>query len=246
MAQETLTPPPLEIERKFLLDHFPINLEHSPYDVIEQGYVLISDEEEIRLRHITDPLGESSYVLARKTGTGLVRTEQEAEISQDAFEILWGTTEGKRIQKKRYYFTEGIHPMTIDRYEGELEGLVVAEAEFDSEEAAKRFEKPNWAASEVTGKKGYANRDLALAGMPGEEVFPDLSDSEEKIQLESLKMVDFIERIRVFDESIRGGRPILLGVGGRTSAGKTTAFISGIQNAFPGRVGVISTDYFSQ
>jgi len=234
-------PQPLEIERKFLLDHFPIYLENSSFDSIEQGYILISENEEVRVRHTINPLGESSYILARKTGSGLVRTEEEAEIQQDAFDILWGMTEGRRIKKKRYYGTEALHPVTIDRYEGDLEGLIVAEAEFESEEQARKFQQPYWTTREVTGVKGYGNRDLAVSGMPQEQQ-PDLSETPEKIQLKSEKMAEVLSQVQALDSEIQGSRPILIGVGGRTSAGKTTAFISSIQSAFPGRVSIISTD----
>jgi len=239
-------PQPLEIERKFLLSHFPIYLENSPFDSIEQGYILISETEEVRVRHTINPFGESSYILARKTGSGLVRTEEEAEIQQDAFDILWGMTEGRRIKKKRYYGTEALHPVTIDRYEGDLEGLIVAEAEFESEEQAKKFQQPYWTTREVTGVKGYGNRDLAQFGIPKEEQLPDLSTSEEKIVLQSEKISAVIDRLRLLDEEIAGQRPIIIGVGGRTSAGKTTAFITAIHDNFSGRVGVISTDDFAK
>ena len=246
MGQETLIPRSLEIERKFLLEHFPINLENSPFDTIEQGYILISESEEVRVRHTVNPLGESSYILARKTGSGLVRTEDEAEIQQDAFDILWGMTEGRRIKKKRYYGTEAMYPMTIDRYEGDLEGLVVAETEFESEEQAQKFQQQYWTSQEVTGVKGYGNRDLAQFGIPKEEPLPDLSSSEEKVVLQSEKISAVIDRLKLLDDEIAGQRPIIIGVGGRTSAGKTTAFITAIQDNFSGRVGVISTDDFAK
>lgn len=246
MTHETLPPPPLEIERKFLLEQFPLNLEAVPYDLIEQGYISITDQEEIRLRRTKNSDGESSFVLGKKTGSGLVRTEEEVGISQDVFDMLWGMTEGRRVKKKRYHGIEAMHPVTIDRYEGDLEGLVVAEAEFESEEAARVFQQPYWAMSEVTGIKGYSNRNLAEFGIPKEGALPDLSSSSEKVVLQSEKMSDVLGRLALLDEQIRSSRPILVGVGGRTSAGKTTAFITAVMEHFPGRIGIISTDDFAK
>lgn len=242
---EGLPHEPREIERKFLLDQFPLNLEHSPYDYIEQGYLHV-DDEEIRVRRITDMEGNHSHILTRKTGTGLVRGEYEAEISQEAFDILWPTTEGRRVVKKRYSGFEAGVSVSIDRYEGVHDGLVVVEVEFKSEDEASQFQQPSWTKEEITGRKGYSNKDLACNGLPKAEVVPDLSETEEKVRLRGEKMNAVIDRLRDIDTRVQASRPVLVGVGGRTSAGKTTAFISRVQEEFPGRVAVISTDDFAR
>lgn len=247
MTHETLHAAPLEIERKFLLLTFPPNLEGTPHEKIEQGYLFIGDGDETRVRRSTNPDGVSAFFLTQKIGTGLVRTEPEEEISEGVFTILWGLTEGRRIQKRRYHVTEALHPMTVDLYEGDLEGLVVAEAEFDTEEAAGRFEMPSWAEQEVTGVKGYGNRDLAINGWPKEDI--DQANSREKVQINSEDMDRFFDVLKEIDtarEADASRRPIVVGVGGRTSAGKTTAVIAKIQEQFPDRVGVISTDDFAK
>jgi CYTH domain-containing protein len=55
----------------------------------------------------------------------------------------------------------------LDVFEGELEGLVVAEVEFDSDAAADSFEPPEWFGDEVTGDDRYLNETLAIQGRPG-------------------------------------------------------------------------------
>jgi CYTH domain-containing protein len=54
----------------------------------------------------------------------------------------------------------------VDVYEGALAGLITAEVEFSSEEASSAFAPPGWLGREVTGDKRYANRALAVDGLP--------------------------------------------------------------------------------
>ncbi len=46
---------------------------------------------------------------------------------------------------------------------------VVAEVEFDDEDAARAFTPPPWFGREVTGERGYANRSLSVHGLPAQE-----------------------------------------------------------------------------
>ena len=48
----------------------------------------------------------------------------------------------------------------------DLAGLVVAEVEFDDEQAAREFMPPAWFGREVTGEPGWANRSLGVDGLP--------------------------------------------------------------------------------
>ena len=54
----------------------------------------------------------------------------------------------------------------LDVYTGDLEGLVVAEVEFDSEEAAEAFAPPEWFGEDVTDDVRYKNQRLARDGAP--------------------------------------------------------------------------------
>ena len=56
----------------------------------------------------------------------------------------------------------------VDVYEGSLEGLVVAEVEFESEDEAGEFEPPAWVGEELTGDPRYANEALAVDGLPSD------------------------------------------------------------------------------
>jgi adenylate cyclase len=99
--------------------------------------------------------------------------EEEIEIDADRFARLWPLTEDRRLEKTRYLIP-GLGELTIelDVYSGGLTGLVVAEVEFGSEDAADAFRPPEWFGSEVTDYERFKNRTLACDGAPA-DLLPD-------------------------------------------------------------------------
>jgi adenylate cyclase len=150
----------VEIERKFLVADTP-DLDGTDFDEIEQGYLAIGAEGEVRLRRRGEKL-----ILTAKRGSGISRDEAEIEVEREAFERLWPLTEGRRLRKRRHVLPQGDLTIELDVYEGDLAGLVVAEIEFDSEDEASAFEAPHWVADEVTGDGRYLNETLATEGRP--------------------------------------------------------------------------------
>jgi CYTH domain-containing protein len=117
---------------------------------------------EVRVRR----RGDQAY-LTVKAGAGRVRVEEEIEIESDRFERLWPLTEGRRIEKTRYEVDgDGGHLIEVDVYTGDLGGLITAEVEFDSEEAADAFEPPAWLGEDVTEDLRYKNQRIARSGAP--------------------------------------------------------------------------------
>jgi adenylate cyclase len=153
----------VEIERKFLVPELPEWLGRCPSHEIEQGYLAIGSSEEVRVRRIED-----EALLTVKRGQGESRLEVEVEISPDQCAELWPLTEDRRVSKRRYR-VEGPPAIEVDVYGGALEGLVVAEIEFESEAAAKQYEPPEWLGPEKTGNPRYANETLAVEGVPPSE-----------------------------------------------------------------------------
>jgi CYTH domain-containing protein len=150
----------VEVERKFLVPDTP-DLYETESDEIEQGYLAIGADGEVRLRRKGEKL-----VLTAKRGAGISRDEAEVELDPEVFERLWPLTEGRRLHKRRHVIPHGDRIVELDVYEGDLEGLVVAEIEFDSEDDAGRFEPPDWIGEEVTGDERYLNETLATRGAP--------------------------------------------------------------------------------
>jgi adenylate cyclase len=154
----------IEIERKFLVPEPPDGLERHPSTAIDQGYLAIAEDgTEVRIRR-----RDASATLTVKSGGGRSRVEEELDIDAQRFDRLWPLTEGRRIEKTRYEIPAGDGlTIELDVYAGALDGLVVAEIEFDSEDAAERFSGPGWLGQEVTDDKRYKNQRLACDGAPG-------------------------------------------------------------------------------
>jgi adenylate cyclase len=160
-------PPPgntnlVEIERKFLVTGDP---EGEPAETwhIEQGYLALADDggAEVRLRRAADDL-----FLTVKGGAGRSRVEEEIDIDDEVLESLWPLTEGRRITKTRHRIPHGERKIDLDVFEGQLEGLRLAEVEFPDDQAADAFEPPEWFGQEVTGDRRYLNETLATEGAP--------------------------------------------------------------------------------
>jgi adenylate cyclase len=149
-----------EVERKFVVAQMPELADEG--EEIEQGYLAIGAEGEVRLRR----RGERR-ILTVKRGEGLARSEAEIELDQDQFDALWPLTEGRRLKKRRHLVPHADYEIELDIYDGELEGLIVAEIEFTSEQQARRFDPPEWLGDEVTGDRAYLNETLAVNGHPG-------------------------------------------------------------------------------
>jgi CYTH domain-containing protein len=153
----------IEIERKFLVAEPPSSLERWPSTAIEQGYLALDEDgTEVRVRR-----RDRRTWLTVKSGAGRVRVEEEIEIEPERFERLWPLTEGLRIEKTRYEIDGGDGVLIeLDVYTGDLAGVVVAEVEFDSEEAADAFDAPGWFGDDVTEDVRYKNQRLARDGAP--------------------------------------------------------------------------------
>jgi CYTH domain-containing protein/CHAD domain-containing protein len=152
-----------EIERKFLVTEMP--RAESGSTAIEQGYLALDENTEVRLRRAGDEL-----FLTAKGGHGEVREEVEVSIDPPSFEALWPLTAGRRVRKVRHYMplAHGLRA-EVDVYEDGLDGLRTAEVEFDSPEASRDFTPPPWFGRELTGDRRYANQTLATEGLPAED-----------------------------------------------------------------------------
>jgi adenylate cyclase len=150
----------MEVERKFLIAE-PPELDGIEADEIEQGYLAIGVDGEVRLRRRGEHLA-----LTAKLGAGLSREEAEIELDPEGFEALWPLTEGRRLHKRRHVLPHDDLKIEVDVYQADLEGLLVAEIEFSSEEEARAFDPPAWFGEEVTGDPRYLNETLATEGAP--------------------------------------------------------------------------------
>jgi CYTH domain-containing protein len=151
-----------EIERKFLVRTLPPGLEAHPSEPIAQGYLATApDGVEVRIRRRGD-----FTTLTVKSGPAMVRVEEEIPIEAARFDTLWPLTEGRRLEKVRHYLPLDDLTVELDVYGGALDGLVTAEIEFPSVDAARAFSPPPWLGEDVTGDTAYANQSLAVRRAP--------------------------------------------------------------------------------
>lgn len=156
----------MEIERKFLVDRVPAELDGAAGTSIAQGYLAIDEEAEVRLREAGDRL-----TLTVKNGHGESRNETEVAIDRSVFDELWPETEGRRVEKTRRKIPiDGGLTAELDVYIGDLEGVSVVEVEFESASAASQFKTPAWFGRELTGDRAWANQTLALEGRPEKQL----------------------------------------------------------------------------
>lgn len=146
---------PTEIERKFLVcsDSWRDLVEHSEH--YAQGYLANTPLSSIRVR-MSD---RNAWLNIKRAVQGVQRAEFDYPIPmQDARELL-RLCEGHVIEKTRHHVRYGNKLWEIDVFEGDNEGLVVAEIELTS--ADEFFERPAWLGEEISYDLRYYNNMLA-------------------------------------------------------------------------------------
>jgi CYTH domain-containing protein len=149
----------LEIERKFLLSHIPIEvIAGATSKRIEQYYLLCGGHAEVRVRRYDGNLCE---MCVKDNGTWS-RLEWESRIPTQVFDLLVQAYNCPCILKTRYYIPHGESTLELDVYD-KPERLCTLECEFHDEKSAREFVLPAWAATatEVTDDPAYKNAALA-------------------------------------------------------------------------------------
>lgn len=150
----------VELERKFLVDSLPESLTDGT--LVRQGYIAHDDSVSVRVRQSTSGDGtRNTYTLTVKSGTGLVRTEIECKIGRQQFEAAWPLSEGRRVSKTRYRLPLDRHVIEFDVFHDALDGLLLAEVEFESEADMQAFEPPDWFGRDVSDNPAYSNASMA-------------------------------------------------------------------------------------
>ena len=140
-----------EIERKYLLQDESWRGSICRSMRIAQGY-LCSRRVTARVR-ICDDKGILTFKSKSHDG-GLSRFEWEREIPQGVAEALLARCSGV-IDKERHIVEFAGHTFEIDEFNGDNEGLIVAEVELSS--ADEKVELPSWIGDEVTGERCFYN-----------------------------------------------------------------------------------------
>jgi CYTH domain-containing protein len=145
------------VTRKFLVGSLPKTLALGEGRSVENGYLCVEkDGPEIFIRRAGD-----SAVLCVRSDSGLDHSETEVPLTPAQLKVLWPLTEGRRACRVSHQFTLDEVPITLDIYEGRLNWLRIAEAEFKGRRAAELFSVPSWMYREVTDIIAYRNSNLS-------------------------------------------------------------------------------------
>ncbi len=160
----------IERERRFLLAGFPKEAEIVRTRHITDRYI---DGTSLRLRQITEEHSSPVFKLTQKIPSpgpgaqqGLITTMYLREDEHLVFTQL----PARQIAKTRH----SVPPFGIDVFEGELQGLVLAEIEFDSAMDAAAIVIPPFAVREVSADNRFTGGRLADASR--HELKPWLED----------------------------------------------------------------------
>jgi adenylate cyclase len=157
----------LEIERKFLMNEIPENLESCEKQEILQWYFK-ENKKNIRVRKtISHKKGRkyTTYTMTKKQGNWLIRQEDEKKISEKQFWDYREFAKNYHIKKTRYFYHYDKYVIEINQFHNTLDGLRMAEIEFWSKEESEKCIPPSRCNIEVTEKKEANNSYLAVYGM---------------------------------------------------------------------------------
>ena len=145
----------MEIERKYLITHIPFDIAGYPFHQIEQAY--LSTAPVVRVRQEDD-----TYYLTYKSKGLMAREEYNLPLTKEAYEHLKSKADGIVISKVRYVIPEkdGLS-IELDVFKAPYEGLLLAEVEFPTEEAAHAYQPPKWFGEDVTYSTEYHNSTLS-------------------------------------------------------------------------------------
>ena len=148
----------IETERKFLVTGTEWLNKATGKTCYRQGYICREKERTVRVR-----VGETAYLTIKGPSRGISRDEFEYEIPLDDAEAMLATICHKPlIEKVRYNVPHASLTWEVDVFEGENQGLVLAEIELDNENIEVPL--PDWVGVEVTGDSRYNN--ASLVGNP--------------------------------------------------------------------------------
>lgn len=161
----------IELERTFLLKNIPDGLDNSgSKEVIDVYIPLHSEHPSLRIRKNGD-VYEMTKKEAIKEGDASRQNEQTIVLTEIEFKIL-EKTPGKRLRKIRYNLPCGDWIAEVDVFKDNLEGLVLADFEFEGTEEKDNFVIPEFCLADVTQEKFLAGG--MLCGKRYSDIIEDL------------------------------------------------------------------------
>lgn len=158
----------MEIERKYLVDSLPENIDQYEHFEIEQAYLCTSPTLRIRRMDDVCVLTVKEHLVAESTA--IHNREEEFVLPLKSYQHLLSKCDKGHILKTRYRINlrcqtgdgsyEGLIA-ELDIFHGRHEGLMLVEVEFPNTETANRFVPPEWFGEDVSTNPIYRNSFLA-------------------------------------------------------------------------------------
>ncbi len=149
----------IERERRFLVDRIPENFPAVRIRQITDRYIVGTT---LRLRKLQDNGGPRIFKLTQKISQRGPGAQQgfitSMYLAENEYNLL-AQLPAKVIHKSRH----SVPPFGIDIFQGELEGLLLAEAEFDSALDAENLALPSFILIEVSSDERFTGGCLAHA-----------------------------------------------------------------------------------
>ena len=156
-----------EIERKYTIKYLPENIKIEKIIQIVQDLIYRDEITTIRLRKAIINKEEIKYIYTIKQKPEQLdemlaqRFEKERYITKEQYEKLVKNKITNTIEKTRINIPiVGKLKAEVDIYYGYLDGLLTLEVEFENEEQAKNFKKPEWFGEELSYKE-FSNTKLS-------------------------------------------------------------------------------------
>lgn len=151
----------MEIERKYLVDRLPDNLDQYPHTEIEQGYLCTSPT--VRIRKAGDVYWLTVKEHADTNSTAIHNREEEFKLTENQYNHLKNKCDGRLVNKTRYKIPLDNYTAELDIFHEYHDGLRLVEVEFPSTVEADNFMAPSWFGSDVSQDPHYRNSYLAFS-----------------------------------------------------------------------------------
>ena len=149
-----------EVERKFLLATIPSGSMFSA--AITDHYI---PKTTLRLRRMQTE-HDVTFKLAQKLRVHPHETRvilhTNFYLSEAEYVLLVATLPSHLLEKRRFRFHGATLPMSIDQFQGTLEGLVMAEVDFGPHGDPSSLSIPSFALAEVTDDERFTGARLAM------------------------------------------------------------------------------------
>ncbi|MEI8114876.1 MAG: CYTH domain-containing protein [Bacteroidia bacterium] len=151
---------PIEIERKFLVDHTRWTPTNEGTKII-QAYLSLYPSPTVRIRIA----GEQGFLTIKGRSDTISRPEFEYEVPLNEAREMLNLAISYPVEKTRYEVMHEGFLWEVDVFSGKNSGLIIAEIELESED--QEFQSPEWLLDEVSSDGRYYNS--YLSGCPFSE-----------------------------------------------------------------------------